>query len=357
MKFVKFPSIEGFTTIVKNIKEHAQYVGQDENNEAIFDRSVKMPVLKFKGTTKVHGTHGGVTHSFVDGVYAQKRSDVCTVDNDNAGFAVYVHSNKEFFTKLLLDLRKEFNVKEQDLLTIHGEWCGGNIQKGIAITGLPKMFIVFSLRSTTPVESEDENSQSTNLDSSNITASPENNFYNIRDFGEFEIEVDFENPILSQNKLMELTLAVEKECPVGKHFGKVLGQDKTTGEGIVWITEFKNSIYKMKIKGEEHSNSKVKTLKPVDDVKEQLKIDTAQKVTPAWRLAQMFSEANNTINDGIPDIKNIGPFLKLVNSDILKEELDVITSVGLEPKEIFGNVAKIAKSWYQEELNKAIMAL
>jgi len=115
-----------------------------------------------------------------------------------------------------------------------------------------------------------------------------------------------------------------------------------------------STMYVFKCKGEKHSNSKVKTLKPVDEEEEQKKQEVAQKVTPAWRLEQMFDEANDVINGGEPTIKNMGVFLKLLNQDILKEDSDIIGDAGLEPKQVFGKVAQIAKVWYNDQLNKSI---
>ena len=128
----------------------------------------------------------------------------------------------------------------------------------------------------------------------------------------------------------------------------------TIGEGVVVQFMFKDQLFTFKVKGEKHANSKVKTLKPVDEAKEQLKQDVAQKVTPTWRLEQMFNEVNNVINGGVPTIKNMGSFLKEVNKDILKEDSDIIANAGLEPKQVFGKVAQIAKVWYQDELNKSV---
>ena len=34
-------------------------------------------------------------------------------------------------------------IKFNDYCAIYGEWCGGNIQKGVAINGLNKMFVIF----------------------------------------------------------------------------------------------------------------------------------------------------------------------------------------------------------------------
>jgi hypothetical protein len=33
-------------------------------------------------------------------------------------------------------------------ITIYGEWCGGNIQKGVGITNLEKSFFIFGVKIT-----------------------------------------------------------------------------------------------------------------------------------------------------------------------------------------------------------------
>jgi hypothetical protein len=65
-----------------------------------------------------------------------------------------------------------------------------------------------------------------------------------------EVDIDFNYPTLSQNDIIEATLAVEKECPVGKYFGV-----SDIGEGIVYscITEgYQSSDFMFKSKGELH---------------------------------------------------------------------------------------------------------
>ncbi len=102
------------------------------------------------------------------------------------------------------------------------------------------------------------------------------------------------------------------------------------------------------------TGSKVKTLKPVDDVKLQKIQDIAQQVTPAWRLEQMFAAVNDTVNGGVPGMDKMGPFMKALNLDIMKEDADVLLGAGLEPKEVFPVVARIARQWYSEELDKLV---
>jgi hypothetical protein len=143
---------------------------------------------------------------------------------------------------------------------------------------------------------------------------------------------------------------IEPNSPVGRQFGV----DGNVGEGIVVSFLYKNSLQMFKVKGERHSASKVKTLSPVDNEKLQKVQDVAQQVTPAWRLEQMFAIANDTINGGVPAMENMGKFIKSVNQDILKEESDTIAAAGLEPKDVFGAVARIVKLWYAEELDRIV---
>jgi len=142
---------------------------------------------------------------------------------------------------------------------------------------------------------------------------------------------------------------VEPASPVGKVFGK----EDNVGEGIVVSVMYNDSLQIFKVKGDKHSNSRVKKLAKVDDIKLQKIRDVAQQVTPAWRLEQMYTEANDLMNDGHPKTENIGKFMKLLNTDIIKEESDVIKAAGLEPREIFKTTSIIAREWYINELNNS----
>ena len=60
----------------------------------------------------------------------------------------------------------------------------------------------------------------------------------IEDFQTWEMEIDFNYPELVQNKLGELTLAVEEECPIGKAFGFSVLENNTAYEdenGNIWF--------------------------------------------------------------------------------------------------------------------------
>ena len=72
----------------------------------------------------------------------------------------------------------------------------------------------------------------------------------------YTIDIDFNHPELSQNKIVEYTLEVEEECPVAKEFGF-----SGIGEGIVFSYSDDEHSYTFKSKGIKHQKSKVKTVK------------------------------------------------------------------------------------------------
>jgi hypothetical protein len=169
----------------------------------------------------------------------------------------------------------------------------------------------------------------------------------IYDFKTYEMSIDFNSPELAQNKLGELTMEVEAECPVAKEMG-VSG----IGEGVVWrcVTPgWNDSGTWFKVKGDKHSNSKVKTLASVDVEKVNSIKECAEKVVTENRLKQGVSHLQEM---GMElDIKNMGAFLKWVASDAIKEEIDTIIESGLEPKEVGKQISTIARLWFMEQLN------
>jgi hypothetical protein len=238
---------------------------------------------------------------------------------------------------------------------VFGEWCGGNIQKAVAITQLPKMFVVFGIAL---VDAEEKRFW---LDSEFVKQACDRVFVGtpalkcIYDFPCYTMEIDFARPHDYQNPLSELTLKVEEECPVGKALGANPEKGPMTGEGIVWkcITSgFRSSKYWFKVKGEEHAaGNKVNTLAQVDVQR----IDDIQKLavqlTPNWRLDQMFQKTFDTLNGGQPHITGTGEYIKNVMQDILKEELPVIAASGFNTKEITGAVSKIARTYFLAKLH------
>jgi hypothetical protein len=338
-KMITFPEIGQFRQIIKVINDNTRYSGKDENGDAIFDASKRLPTLTFTGTVKLHGTNAGVTLTKSDDIYPQSRENVISVEKDNAGFAFFVESNKKVFK----DFFKTLDIKDADYITIFGEWAGGNIQKGVAINGLPKMFVIFAVKLSYDDEAK-SNYFLTNEETKHLK-NPDAKIYNVLDFENYTIEIDFENPHLAQNKLIELTMAVEAECPVGKAFGNI-----GVGEGIVWKSDTYNGTLRFKVKGEKHSSSKVKTLAPVNTEKVNSIKEFAEYVVTESRLEQAIEKVFTAVNQEI-DIKKMGEFLKWITNDVIKEELDTLNDNGLEPKEVTSAISNIARKWFLDKWN------
>jgi len=333
-KFCSFPEIGQYRQIVKTITEHSRYVGRDENGCVVYDHSKQLPTYNFIGTVKLHGTNAGVTINKEGEIYAQSRSNIITIEKDNAGFAFFVESNKDVFRNFFSQL--DFNGF--DYITIFGEWCGSNIQKGVAINGLQKMFVIFDIKYSFETIEQGDNiylsnsiiQQFRNIDS---------NIFNIYDFPTYEIDIDFNKPKETQNEIIRLTLLVEDECPVGKHFGN-LG----VGEGIVFsYLDEKGNKYRFKSKGLKHSSSKVKTLASVDTDKLNSIKDFVEYAVTENRLTQGIEKVFGI--NGELDIKLTGEFLRWVVSDVIKEELDTLINNNIEPKEVTSAISVKARTW------------
>lgn len=345
-KHISFPSIEQFRTVVASINRQFNYVGLDENGEAIYDHKKEKPTLTFKGAVKLHGTNAGVCFNNIGGLWAQSRENIITPDSDNAGFAFFVESNKDVFMNLINMVAKRSDVDLNDnTISIYGEWCGGSIQKGVGITNLPKSFFIFGVKvSPFPIEGEDKPRTAYWVDYTDLGNS-EVRIYNIDDFQTYSLEIDFNAPEMVQNKLGELTLAVEEECPVAKAFGF-----SGVGEGIVWSCEFKGVVHRFKVKGEKHSSSKVKTLASVDVEK----INNIKEFVDYAVTESRFNQGlEKVFTNGEPiDVKKMGALMKWINDDIIKEEMDTMVANKLEPKDIGKYIsAKVREMFFKLPVN------
>lgn len=315
----KFPSLVQYRNIISTVKTNHDYQGKDENGNPIYAQNSVYPTLKFQGTVKAHGTNAGIV-KYKDRIEFQSRERVLSPLSDNMGFATR-------YTGVNLDSlfnRFEFN----DYVAIYGEWCGSNIQKGVALSLLPdKRFVIFAVDvdgvwQELPKDLKDESL----------------NIFNVLQFETFEIDIDFNAPEKSQNKLTELTLQVEEECPAGRFFG-VSG----IGEGIVWEAVDNRSL-RFKVKGEKHSVSKVKTLASVDPEKIENVEKFVEYAVTENRLKQGLENVQTT------DIKELGNFIKWISGDIVKEELDVLQANNLTYKDVSSKVAQKAKEFFLKQL-------
>jgi hypothetical protein len=307
MEHIAYPSTEQFRNVIKEVQYH-------HKNE-------KQPTLEFMGSVKLHGTNASVCKSGTE-YWCQSRNNIITPDADNAGFAAWAYQQ---------DLDSLFSQIPADVVVVYGEWCGGNIQSGVAISGLPKMFVIFKILAD-GVWLSPEQVKKVKTDFT----------YNIWDFQTWSISIDFDRPGLIQNKLIELTEAVERECPVGKAFGSI-----GVGEGIVWtcVTPgYSSSRFTFKVKGEKHSVSKVKVLAAVDVEKVGSVNEFVDNTLTEARLNQGLEFLRE---QGLAvDQTSTGAFLKWIVGDILKEETDTMEASLLDKKDVTGVLSKKAREWF-----------
>jgi len=315
----KYPSIEQFRNVIRKVKESHDYQGKDAEGNSIYSHKENYPVLKFKGTVKLHGTNAAVVR-YIDGrTEFQSRERILSLDQDNSGFMNYMTN---------LDLEFLFErFSHEDFVAVYGEWCGGNIQKGVAINGLSKMFVIFGIMvddKWVDLPSDlHKNSES---------------IFNIEQFKTYEIDIDFNNPQLIQNKLIDMTMRVEDLCPVGEFFKK-----EGIGEGIVF-TCTTNQELKFKSKGEKHSASKVKVLNSIDVESMEGINSFVEMAVSENRLLQGVSVLKE---NGIPiESKNTGEFLRWIVTDVLKEESDTILANNLDDKKLKNAIVTKSRMWF-----------
>lgn len=345
-KMIKFPSIDQFRTVVTNINKHFSFVGLDENGNTVYDPTIQKPKLKFKGSVKLHGTNAGVSYNDKYGIWAQSRENIITSQKDNAGFAFFAHSHETEFLRMFFDVASKEDIDlHKNTISIYGEWVGKGIQKGVGISEIPKSLFIFGVKITPHTETEEELKANPAywVDSSYIK-NEDAKIYNIEDFQTYEIDIDFNMPQLIQNELSDLTIAVEEQCPVAKHFGAV-----GIGEGIVWSCEFKGVVHRFKVKGEKHSSSKVKTLAAVD-------VEKLNSITDFIDYAVTESRFNQALENTYPnnepiDVKKMGDLIRWVVNDIIKEESDTLAKNGLEPKDVNKYVStKVREMFFKLEV-------
>jgi hypothetical protein len=322
-----FTDIGQFRNVVKAVKEHHDYKGKDENESPIYIHDIPYPILKFRGTAKLHGTNSAIV-KFKDGHYEyESRERILSIKEDNNGFMMAM---------LNVDVASLFDgIKFEEHCAIFGEWCGKGIQKGMAISNLPKMWVIFAVKIDS-VYQDMANYAHLKMEDKRI--------FNIMQFPGFEIEIDFNTPEIAQNRLQQLTLDVEAQCPIGKYFGV-----EGIGEGIVWEYVKDKERFIFKVKGEKHQNSKVRTLATVDVEAIQNLRDFAEYAVTENRCKQGLDKMKEL---GVPLVlEHTGDYLRWIYNDVIKEEQDTIVKNQLEVKKLGGFISAKAKIFWMKYLN------
>jgi len=343
---IKFPSIEQFRTVVRAVTERTRYVSGGGDTEPVFDHTRPLPALTFEGTVKLHGTNAGIVETR-EGITFQSRERVLSETADNAGFYKWGYENYQLIQQLIANICHVLDTSEDQIYTpdyvaVYGEWCGQGIQSGVAISQLPKMFVIFGVKI---------DDKWIDLSMIHHIDTLIDNVYWITKFQRYYITIPFNDPVKlaeAVNSMGETTQLVEDQCPVGEHFGV-----KGVGEGIVWKplnSDWNESRFWFKVKGDKHSVSKVKKLASVDVEAVKAIGDFVEMTVTEPRLEQGL---NNLINEQLKpfEMSSLGDFIRWVITDIKKEESDTITANNLDEKKINPAISKAARDWYIQRFN------
>jgi hypothetical protein len=312
----KYPSIKQLRNVVEEVRSTCDFHG------------MPYPTLGFTGTVKLHGTNAAVVR-YKDGVTQfQSREKILSAKDDNYGFFSFMAGKQLDF---LFD-----NVFFDDYAAFYGEWCGGSIQNTVGIAALPKMFVVFGLKVDGKFVPLPKNLQDNH-----------NGIYNIYQFGTYSVDIDFNDPEAVREKLNELTLAVEKECPVAKFFG-VIG----IGEGVMFACNdmFKGNnesdlVLSFKSKGSLHAVSKTKKMTPVSPESFEDAVEFVDSVATENR----FIQGAGIVGKGAEKTRD---FISWVTGDILKEEMDLIVDSNLDVKIVKSAIGKKSSKWYLDFISR-----
>ena len=326
-KHIPMGSIGVFKHVIRQVRVDHDFKGFDKDGNAIYLHDSPYKTIRIFGYEKLHGTQASIVFHKDGTKTYQSKERVLSLESDNARFMALMSTKNTDF------LIEGIDFKEN--ITIYSEWCGGSIQKTVALNQLPNLFVVFGIK----VDGE--------WIEKSIENRPELGIYDIRNFKKWEIDIDFNDPQQVQNKLVDWTLEVEDRSP----FAIAIGIDETKGsigEGIVFSTPDKKFWFK--VKGEKHANgSKVHKLAQIDLEIVNSANEFVNLVLTASRLEQGISflkENNHELSK-----KSTPIYLDWIKRDIIKEETDTLTKNGLDINTVVSNITTKAREFYFNALN------
>lgn len=296
--------------------------------------------LVYRAKIKLHGTNAGVQITTNGEVAAQKRNSIITSKSDNAGFAAWVENNINYFSAL----------KTTENITIFGEWCGQNVQKGVAISQIDKkIFAVFAIQIGDNVNTIKKLEVRPEYIAQILPQHPD--IYVLPFYGD-PITLNFGNKEqlkLAADKINQMVETVEKSDPWVKGTFGIEG----IGEGLVMYPDTDKVVekanyadYMFKAKGFKHQVVKTKKAVSINPEKVENIEQFVQLFVTEARLQQAVTEGCN----GQYDMKRIGDFLKWFSLDVQKESVAELEVADLTWKEVNKHLTNNAREWYKTKV-------
>lgn len=297
------------------------------------------------GTVKLHGTHADMVIDAKDAIRFQSRNQTdLRPEKDNEGFATFADPLKQD----ILALRNTYISRYRTLnpltpleptypVVIAGEFCGGKIQKKVALLQLKRQFVIVSVNVNNTWLPDDEYGDIRN---ESIC------IYNISRAGFFYKRLQLQNPAESEAEINTLIKQVEQECPYARTFG-VSG----IGEGIVWKprTYSSNPRFWFKSKGEMFAVASKPWLPASASDHDGRVKSFAEAIVTENRMEQGCAYMKEM--GVVRDMKGLGKFLKWVVEDCLREEKRDMEEADIKEQKLKPAIIDIARIWYKAKVN------
>lgn len=371
--FRKMQKIRKLADVRHSVAHAFRFRGVDAEGAPMYDTEAPLPILRYEGSVKIHGTNGsilrvGAGQSYgksVEGDWLfQSKSRTVTPQNDNLGFAaamvqlVHIGALESFYNSVVAA-----SVPEDQLAggtaVVYGEWAGEGIQKGVGVSNIGrKVFVAFDVAVVYEGHTDDGERITKHFKIQNPCVSVEEaerfrevGLFTVHDFPTYTVDIDFNNVRVAAEQIDALVEAVEKECPVAKALGaEGIGEgivfrcvEALTHEGAFEQFNLSDGGYWFKAKGEAHKHTKSAKAGVEVDYAKLASVDefATAVVTPA-RIQQALDFLRD---EGLPiDKTSTGLFVKWVLNDVLEEEQGTMAASELDFSDIRGAVGAKARN-------------
>jgi len=314
----------------------------------------------FIGTVKLHGTNISIIYTMSDRgtPQFQSRNQIITPTKDNMGAAAFL--SKAPLRSLIDEIMRVYEQEDFTEVFIAGEWAGEGIQKGTALSSLPRFYAIFNIR---------VDGHWVDLRKFKTVHSPDHRIYNIINFTTYSKDIDFQSDNSAVFAGMEmLTQEVATMCPVGAELKEDLSTlmgaldissskkkkkpvAVSTGEGIVWTLvpepPFDTILYNFKTKSERFLTAAKAPKEPRADRSGELaKAKDFVDFALAERRYEQGVEYLQEVGKDPKDTKNLGEFIRWVADDVVKEEGWRMEEMGTNEQDVRKVVADRARAWY-----------
>lgn len=311
-------------------------------------------IIPIVGTVKLHGAHVDWVISRDNSIRVQSRNMLkLAVGNDNYGFAAFSQPIRDVILRLKENLIRRYVQLNPDLtvdpdhpVIISGEWCGQGVQKGVAVSQLPRHFVIISIRINDTWVSE--------TDYADIHDEV-SGIYHIGKAGSYQLDLDTQDIDPSEAAIQAIVTDVEKACPYGLT-RNAMGR----GEGLVWKARDHMDNPKMwfKYKGDSTAVShKWKNVKDSERVQGSKTAGAADDREEEYKFAAL-AVTERRLEQGLEYLAEtgtarkcgMGKFLGWVTNDIFVEEKREMIEMNIGPGRLKPAIRSIAKAWYERKL-------